>query len=88
MWPEIKEMLEAAQKLQGSRYTTTRLKSALRPTTQPATSVVGSTLPGRAYSYLSLDQLQPRRRAGLFFVAFTGSTIRRMDDRVHPRSRV
>ena len=46
--------------------------------------MVGSTLPGRAFSYLSFDQLQPRRRAGLFFVAFMGSSSRPSDGKIVP----
>ena len=48
-------------------------KFALRSTIQPATSVVGPALPGRAFFISSLDQLQPRRCAGLFLYRLMGT---------------
>jgi hypothetical protein len=47
-------------------------KFSLRSTIQPVTSVVGPTLPGRAFFISSLDQLQPRRCAGLFLYRVRG----------------
>ena len=44
----------------------------MRSTIQPATGVVGLALPGRAFFISSLDQLQPRRCAGLFLYRVRG----------------